>query len=379
MDQDELSLEEGEIEDDNEEVGTEYTPLPRPETYALDAPHRRFPEVSTKYSDSEEDLQSSDSDSGSDCGVLKSKRAKKVKISKRPLPQRQGLNKKYDIWSTRAQEDVLAETMINCDVTLKDRTRDVESYDFSLAMKFYEQEENTKQGTKRTRNDMKNGDFKPAKRKESTGVPKEIPKLAVDCTNTLEEIAKDIADKLDEKRSDLILKTLEVMGAKSTIDVFEKTREVEREGGLPILNQSRRRTSGGVFLYFVRNHYHITPEQRNEIFGEDVQKYNKDKKRQRKKKMELLKAKAQLAREKILPSLVSRADLLLNTTRKQDPDGDNCTNPPPSPESRDGMAPESKPVILSDLNDKLDNIRGELKTYDDDFLDISCENEMDLF
>lgn len=81
-----------------------------------------------------------------------------------------------------------------------------------------------------------------------------------------------------------------------------------------------------------------------------------------------------------------------NPTRKlkEDTDEANCTNPPPSPEtdhheSGDGMEPsptmESRPLPVESvtINNELDNIRGKLKTYDEDFLEISCENDMDLF
>lgn len=84
-----------------------YTPLQRPDTYALDAPQKRFTEVGG-YSESEDELQSSDTDSDSDTGLQHSnKKPKKQKITPKPLQRRPERNKKYDIWSTRSQEDVL--------------------------------------------------------------------------------------------------------------------------------------------------------------------------------------------------------------------------------------------------------------------------------
>lgn len=44
--------------------------------------------------------------------------------------------------------------MVSCDVTIKDRSRNVESYDYTIARKHYEELEN-RQGMKRTRDNMK--------------------------------------------------------------------------------------------------------------------------------------------------------------------------------------------------------------------------------
>lgn len=49
--------------------------------------------------------------------------------------------------------------MNSCDVTIKDRSRSVESYDYNLARELYA-EENSKQNLKRTRDDRKNVNFK---------------------------------------------------------------------------------------------------------------------------------------------------------------------------------------------------------------------------
>lgn len=91
------------IEDDD--VINAYIPLKRPETYALDIPQKRFPEVQAHYSDSEQELQSSDTDSDSDEGPRKKKKSKK--LLPKPLKQKSDKLKKYDVWSARAQEDVL--------------------------------------------------------------------------------------------------------------------------------------------------------------------------------------------------------------------------------------------------------------------------------
>jgi len=93
-----------------------YEPLKRPETYAMDIPQKRFPEIDTKYSDSEEEQCSSESDSDSeDSSSNKTKKKpKRIKlIPKLPLQRPQDKLKKYDVWSSRAQEDVLGTPLFN--------------------------------------------------------------------------------------------------------------------------------------------------------------------------------------------------------------------------------------------------------------------------
>lgn len=122
MDQDESNLEEGEVTQSIQTLRLNWTnilqqivdevvyePLKRPETYAMDIPLKRFPEIDTAYSDSEEEQCSTESDSDSDSSSNKTKKKpKRVKlIPKLPSQRPADKLKKYDIWSTRAQEDVL--------------------------------------------------------------------------------------------------------------------------------------------------------------------------------------------------------------------------------------------------------------------------------
>ncbi|CAG9766364.1 unnamed protein product [Ceutorhynchus assimilis] len=384
MEQDEQDLEEGEIEGDSDGGEVEYTPLERPKNYALAVPLKRFPEVSTRYSDNddEDESQSSHDDSDSDTS-LRAKQSKKIKL--KPLPKRQDRSKKYDVWSTRAQEDVLAETMISCDVSLRDRSRDVESYDYTIAQKYYAELENKQHGTKRTRDNMKSNTFLPKKRDQSeeeefNGAPREISDLIVNSSNSVEEIVEDIASKLHEKRDDLILKVVQAMGKQKAIEIFKETRQIEIKGGMPIMNQTRRRTSGGIFLYLVRTDYHITPEQKKLIFDEERQIFKETIKAKKKKKHDALKKIVQKERTELLPDLLTRAELYANRNVKTEEE--NCTNPPPSPESDHQESAEiMEPQILPvKINENKDVRAGDLKTYDDDFLDISlCDNDMDLF
>lgn len=97
----------------------------------------------------------------------------------------------------------------------------------------------------------------------------------------------------------------------------------------------------------------------------------------------------------MLPELLTRAELFSKegSIRKlKETDEANCINPPPSPEtdhheSGDGMdnipTIEShslaiKSEVINSVNER-ENTREVLQTYDDDFLDINYDNDMDLF
>lgn len=121
----------------------------------------------------------------------------------KPLKQ-QTKRKKYDIWSSHVQEDVLAETLISCDVSRIDRSRDVESYNhFDLRHKI-----KNKQGNKR-RHDQRNKKFSLERKDDSDdedikGSKRIILDLDIGVDITDEELAKDIANKLCEEKDDLM-------------------------------------------------------------------------------------------------------------------------------------------------------------------------------
>lgn len=100
----------------------------------------------------------------------------------------------------------------------------------------------------------------------------------------------------------------------------------------------------------------------------------------------------EIERGKLFPELLTRTELLAtqNSTRKlKKTDESNCTNPPPSPEtdnheSCDGMESTSlaiksqSSVLQADENSYAESTRRKATTYDEDYLDIGCDN-MDLF
>lgn len=195
--------------------------MERPVQYSSNAqPNARFSNVLP--SESDEELGSSDTETDSDSAV---KKAKKPRIKLKPKARyRKPAQKKYDIWSTRVQDEVLAETLNSCDVTIKDRSRDAETYDFSMGKKYYEDEtypereslfnEETQESNKRTRANRNNVNFRQKKRSHSrekkvekgSSKPRILLDLAVNINSSEDEIAKDISNKLYEEKEELISK-----------------------------------------------------------------------------------------------------------------------------------------------------------------------------
>lgn len=158
-------------------------------------PNLRFPPVLESDNESSKHT-SSDSGSDSDTPVRKKKPKVKVKLRK---PVKSLKQNKYNIWSTHIQEDVLADTLNTCDVTLKDRSRNVESYDYSLSRK----------SNKRTISDRNNSRIRLVNNSKDEegdvrGNPRFLLNLCVSIENTEEEIARDLANKLCEEKEDLI-------------------------------------------------------------------------------------------------------------------------------------------------------------------------------
>nr|CAI5830879.1 unnamed protein product [Callosobruchus analis] len=401
MEQDEASLEEGEISDDSD-TEPKYVPLERPVNYSAMQPTPRFPREDYQ-SESEEELQSSDSDSDSEPS---SKQKKKPRIKLKPKSRRTTApkGKKYDIWSTRVQEDFLAETLNSCDVTSKDRSRSVESYDYTLAYKFYNEDKvdskpfsDQRRGNKRTVDDRNNSKFRQRRRSNSSdkdkkkGKSKIILDLSVDIDNSPEDIAKDVACKLYEEKGELILKVIQTLGKKRTLEIFQETKRIEEDGGMLIMNQTRRRTPGGVFLNLVRNDYHITPEQKRDIFGEDKKKTRHEVKEKQREKFNKTKKHIEAAKASLLPDLLSRGDLFAvkegagHRRKETDENDSGFNNPPPTPEtdanenSNDGVDAPPPVSLAEHVVQEMEDKRGKLNPYDDDFLDISGSADMDLF
>ncbi|MEE6507776.1 hypothetical protein FKM82_030701 [Ascaphus truei] len=77
---------------------------------------------------------------------------------------------------------------------------------------------------------------------------------------------------------------VKTVGTKKAIELLMETAEVEQSGGLFIMNGSRRRTPGGVYLNLLKSTPSITTEQVKEIFQLENQKEYESKKAAKKRR-----------------------------------------------------------------------------------------------
>ncbi|XP_074056613.1 phosphorylated adapter RNA export protein [Macrotis lagotis] len=103
-----------------------------------------------------------------------------------------------------------------------------------------------------------------------------------------EKVADEISFRLQEPKKDLIARIVRIIGNKKAIELLMETSEIEQNGGLLIMNGSRRRTPGGVYLNLLKNTPSITEEQIKEIFYIENQKEYENKKAAKKRRIQVL-------------------------------------------------------------------------------------------
>lgn len=97
--------------------------------------------------------------------------------------------------------------------------------------------------------------------------PKHLPDLTVPLEGSEEEFGFDLAHKLEENNSELILKVVAVIGREASLNLFKVTQKIELNGGMLTMNKIRRRTPGGIFLFLLKTSNKIDEDQKQEIFG----------------------------------------------------------------------------------------------------------------
>ncbi|KOC71176.1 Phosphorylated adapter RNA export protein [Habropoda laboriosa] len=369
MEAEPLELEDGEVIDDEVNDIETYTVLKRPHAVLNKEDH-----IKMGYSDESDDSADSESDSDSDSGRLKSKRPKlKLKRSKNLSKNWGDQNDKYKIWCTQLQEDSLTEDLVLCGVTKKrNQERSVESYNIPHHYSFNgrwnmehhnnNSSEDEKDGerrltNKRTHSDRSNVKLRLGKKRNSMdidnqkGIARKIADLSTTAESTDADVATDITSKLSEKKDLLIRRIVDIIGKEKAIDFFQKTKKIEERGGMLIMNGSRRRTAGGVYLWLVKNDEHIPREKIREIFyydkKEHVEQRKADAVARRQKAQELIKC-LENGSEKDLPALLTKAELstreIAEEARLRRGEGMDrmpidsdrtMTNPPPSPVTDD--------------------------------------------
>ncbi|KPJ03249.1 PREDICTED: phosphorylated adapter RNA export protein [Papilio xuthus] len=386
-------LEEGELVESDVEEGT-YIPLARPETF--NPPSL----VNMQIQDELSDEPSHEESSGSESDEEPRRRAKRTKLRLRrshQQQQQQTKRDKYNVWCKTVQEDLLTEDMGSIDVTKKS-DYGVESYDYTIKYRlddnyiskkvFSNDQIHNRDNTsnKRRHTDRTNVKLRLGKKvncnqpREEKQKPRYLPNLTVTTEDPIENIAEEIAEKLSESKKELVVRILQVVGASKAIELYKETQRVEADGGMLVMNGTRRRTSGGIYFFLLKHDEDISQAMISQIFVEDrktsARKVKKALAKNRQKIMEELK---QSLTDSELPSLLSRGEATVQT--------EHGSNPPPSPAtdarecSSDTDAPQSPSRPQASLPDRTDRDPRQLHTYedDDDFLEVMCNEEMDLF
>ncbi|XP_053615023.1 phosphorylated adapter RNA export protein [Plodia interpunctella] len=376
--------EDGELDDSDVEEGT-YIPLERPESF--NPPSLVNMQIQDEQSDDEEESSGSESDDEP------RRRPKRLKVRpRRPHPQPQPEKKnKYNVWCTALQEDLLTEDMVSCDVSKKSRYG-VESYDYTIkyrldddyiSKKVFSNNSNDQERTsnKRTNEDRSNVKLRLGKRTnshrhlEEKQKPRYLPDLSVSADDAAESIANDIAEKLEEEKKDLLGRIVQVIGAHKAMEIYKETQRLEADGGMLIVNGSRRRTPGGVYFFLLKRDVDVSQEAVSQIFNEDrretTRRVKKARAKSRQKVMEQLK---QSLTDSELPSLLSRGEATVQS--------EHGSNPPPSP-ATDARECSSDTDTHTDPRpaSALSHTKGRQlqDSEDDDYLEVMCNDEMDLF
>ncbi|XP_015520613.2 phosphorylated adapter RNA export protein [Neodiprion pinetum] len=403
METEPVELEDGEVVDDEVVDAFEYNVLERPHV----APRPEDTSSKLHYSDESDEPTESESDSDSDSAHTCSKKPKmKIKRWKNREVEKKEAQDKYKVWCMQVQEEALTEELVSCGVTKRDyQGRNVEFYDFTVRYSPNEQQTPAELSSdtekdapprinnKRTNEDRTNLKLRLGKRRNSMeidgqrGVARKILDLRTTADSDDGDVAADIAEKLCEKKDDLIKRAVSIIGKEKAIDFFEQTKKIEEDGGMMIVNGSRRRTPGGVFLLLLKQDDHIPQEKIRAIFQEDRKQTVEQRKQaqassRRRKTQELMRS-LENGSEKDLPALLTRAELSTRQIAEEarlrrgegrdrertPPDSDRpVTNPPPSPVTDD---PDHTPP----------SSRRQVQDYAaDDFLEIGVDvDSMELF
>ncbi|XP_067839156.1 phosphorylated adapter RNA export protein isoform X1 [Heptranchias perlo] len=102
------------------------------------------------------------------------------------------------------------------------------------------------------------------------------------------KISDEIAHRLREPKTDLVHRVVKAIGRKKAIELLIQTAEIEQNGGLMIVDGSRRRTPGGVYLQLLKNTPSITQDQLKEIFYDENQREYNCKKAAKKRRRHII-------------------------------------------------------------------------------------------
>ncbi|KAM6470112.1 phosphorylated adapter RNA export protein [Liasis olivaceus] len=167
-----------------------------------------------------------------------------------------------------------------------------------------------------------------------------------------EKVADEIAYRLYEPKKDLIARIVKIIGKKKSIELLMETAEVEQNGGLLIMDGSRRRTPGGVYINLLKSTPCITSEQIKEIFYIENQKEYENK------------CAAKKRRFQVLGKKMKQAIKGLNLQEYDDA-------------SRETFASDTNEALAS--LDDLQEGHGEIKLDPEDAIEVDNSHDIDIF
>lgn len=237
--------------------------------------------------DSESD--SSDSDSSDD--VWKRKSSRKRVMPQSPVKTEEtkpvlatddsasSLVKKRKlntVWSNVLQEQSVADDLVQFGLKSKPvscQDRSCESYDFRLSSS----------DPRRSKPSAMEGDFsdsnvpddlqlgeRPSENSEQkNGSHGWWSKSPRESREVVDKVAKRIIRVLNEPKHYIIYRVVKVLGSQKALELLEQTEEIEDNGGMRVMDNSRRRTPGGTFFQLLKKDSSVSNKKRSIIFAED--------------------------------------------------------------------------------------------------------------
>ncbi|XP_040825517.1 phosphorylated adapter RNA export protein [Ochotona curzoniae] len=384
-------MEDGQLSDSDSDmvVAPSDRPLPVPKALVGDSAMRGFqsataacaPAAHYRTVQSVDSSEESFSDSDDDSSLWKRKRQKCINPPRRPefdqggqKPPAAGGKKVNNIWGAVLQEqnqDAVATELgiLGMEGTI-DRSRQSETYNYLLAKKLRRESQEHTRDLDKELDDYMHGGKKMGSKEEENGqghlkrkrpVKDRVgPRLEMDYKgryevteeDSPEKVADEIAFRLQEPKKDLIARVVRIIGNKKAIELLMETAEVEQNGGLFIVNGSRRRTPGGVFLNLLKNTPSISEEQIKDIFYVENQKEYENKKAARKR------------RTQILGKKMKQAIKSLNFQEEDDT-------------SRETFASDTNEALAS--LDEPQEGHGEAKLDAEEAIEVDHSHELDIF
>ncbi|XP_018094107.1 phosphorylated adaptor for RNA export S homeolog isoform X1 [Xenopus laevis] len=265
---------------------------------------------------SEESASDSDDEDGASWKHKRQKCTNPDPKMARPLPVLQGqqrpintgATKRNNVWGAvlqeQTQEAVASELGIMDMEGQLDMSRQSETYNYILARKLMEKAEKEEelklnkeldefmQEDKESAPKEENGHLKrkrPVKERLGERLEMEYKgRYEITEADSEDKVSDEIAYRLREPKKDLIVRIVKILGTKKAIELLMETAEVEQNGGLFIMNGTRRRTPGGVYLNLLKNTPSITSDQVKEIFCLENQKEYESKKAAKKRRRHLI-------------------------------------------------------------------------------------------